>query len=56
MEQRSLRSHVLDLIGSFLYEEKFPSSSHLKEGILNLVDSTSSYRGELKGSVTTDNH
>lgn len=46
MEQRSLRSHVLDLIGSFLYEEKFPNSTHLKEGILNLIDATSSYREE----------
>jgi hypothetical protein len=46
MEERSLRSHVLDLIGSFLYQEKFPSYSYLREGILDLVDSTSSYREE----------
>ncbi|MBS9810239.1 MULTISPECIES: hypothetical protein [Vibrio] len=46
MEERSLRSHVLDLIGSFLYQEKFPSYTYLREGILDLVDSTSSYREE----------
>ncbi|WP_346209729.1 hypothetical protein [Aeromonas salmonicida] len=46
MEERSLRSHVLDLIGSFLYQENFPSYSYLREGILDLVDSTSSYREE----------
>lgn len=46
MEKRSLRSHVLDLIGSFLYEEKFPNSLHLQEGILNLIDATSSYQEE----------
>jgi hypothetical protein len=46
MEQRSLRSHVLDLIGSFLYNERFPSCAYLQEGILNLIDSTSSYREE----------
>ncbi len=46
MEERSLRSHVLDLIGSFLYQEKFPSYPYLREGILDLVDSTSSYREE----------
>ena len=46
MEERSLRSHVLDLIGSFLYQEKFPSYPYLREGILDLIDSTSSYREE----------
>ncbi len=46
MEERSLRSHVLDLIGSFLYKEKFPSYPYLIEGMLNLIDSTSSYREE----------
>lgn len=46
MEERSLRSHVLDLIGSFLYREKFPSYSYLIDGILGLIDSTSSYREE----------
>ncbi|MFK5891967.1 MAG: hypothetical protein QM504_01960 [Pseudomonadota bacterium] len=46
MEERSLRSHVLDLIGSFLYSEKFPTYQYLREGILDLIDSTSSYREE----------
>ncbi|OCH53656.1 hypothetical protein [Vibrio sp. ZF57] len=46
MEERSLRSHVLDLIGSFLYQENFPSYPYLREGILDLIDSTSSYREE----------
>ncbi|WP_122411571.1 hypothetical protein [Pseudomonas viridiflava] len=46
MEERSLRSHVLDTIGSFLYEEEFPTFPYLKEGILNLIDATSSYREE----------
>ncbi|MFD1122154.1 hypothetical protein ACFQ2T_06540 [Methylophilus flavus] len=46
MEERSLRSHVLDLIGSFLYQENFPHYPYLREGILDLVDSTSSYREE----------
>ncbi|WP_428944287.1 hypothetical protein ACQK5W_17120 [Pantoea sp. FN060301] len=46
MEQRSLRTHVLDLIGGFLYEEKFPRCAYLKEGILNLIDATSAYREE----------
>jgi hypothetical protein len=45
-EQTSLRKHVLDLIGSFLYKEKFPNSAALPEGILNLIDLTSSYREE----------
>ena len=46
MERISSRSHMMNLIGRFLYEEKFPKSPHLTEGILNLVDSTSSYREE----------
>ena len=46
MEQRSLRIHVLDLIGSFLYKENFPKRDYLAEGILNLIDATSSYREE----------
>jgi len=46
MEQRSLRTHVLDLIGNFLYKEKFPNCSYLPEGILNLIDATSAYREE----------
>lgn len=46
MEERSLRQHVLDLIGNFLYKEKFPRHDYLPEGILDLIDSTSSYREE----------
>jgi len=46
MEERSLRSQVMDLIGSFLFQEKFPNYSYLREGILDLIDSTSSYREE----------
>ncbi|MGL1958293.1 MAG: hypothetical protein OCD00_13355 [Colwellia sp.] len=46
MEESSLRSHVLNLIGSFLYREKFPTYDYLVDGILNLIDSTSSYREE----------
>jgi len=46
MEQRSLRTHVLDLIGNFLYKEKFPNCDYLTEGILNLIDATSAYREE----------
>lgn len=46
MEERSLRSHVLDLIGSFLYSENFPTYPYLREGILDLIDATSSYREE----------
>lgn len=46
MEHRSLRTHVLDLIGNFLYKEKFPTCDYLPEGILNLIDATSSYREE----------
>lgn len=46
MEQRSLRTHVLDLIGRFLYEERFPRCTYLNEGILNLIDATSAYREE----------
>lgn len=46
MEERSLRAHVLDLIGNFLYKEKFPRHDYLPEGILDLIDSTSSYREE----------
>ncbi len=48
MEQRSLRSHILDLIGSFLYKEKFTKNPHLPEGILNLIDAASSYKEEGK--------
>lgn len=46
IQETSLRKHVLDLIGAFLYKEKFPTSNCLAEGILNLIDSTSSYREE----------
>lgn len=46
MEERSLRTHVLDLIGNFLYKEKFPNCVYLPEGILNLIDATSAYREE----------
>ena len=46
MEQRSLRGHVLDLIGAFLYKEKFPKNDYLQEGILNLIDATSAYKEE----------
>ena len=47
-EQTSLRTHVLQLIGSFLYNENFPKNAALPEGILNLIDMTSSYREEGK--------
>jgi len=46
MEERSLRTHVLDTIGNFLYAENFPSIPYLTEGILHLIDQTSSYREE----------
>lgn len=46
MEESSLRSHVKSSIGSFLYQENFPNYSYLPEGILDLIDLTSSYREE----------
>lgn len=46
IEHRSLRVDVLDLIGKFLYDEGFPRTPYLAEGILNLIDSTSSYHEE----------
>lgn len=46
IEQRSLRVDVLDLIGKFLYDENFPRTTYLAEGILNLIDATSAYHEE----------
>jgi len=46
LEERSLRVNVLDLIGKFLYDEGFVKNVYLAEGILNLIDSTSSYHEE----------
>jgi hypothetical protein len=46
IEHRSLRVNVLDLIGKFLFDEGFSRNPHLSEGILNLIDSTSSYHEE----------
>lgn len=45
-EPLSLRNHVLKEIGSFLYNEKFPKIDCLAEGILDLINLTSSYREE----------
>lgn len=46
LKKNSLKENTLSAIGEFLYEEKFPASPTLKEGILELINLISDYSEE----------
>lgn len=46
LKKNSLKENTLSAIGEFLYEEKFPATSTLKEGILELINLISDYHEE----------
>ncbi len=48
VSEQSLRDHVLDSIGNFLYKENFPKCDITPMGIMNLVDLISNYHEEGK--------
>lgn len=46
LKKNSLKENTLSAIGEFLYEEKFPATNTLKEGILELINLISDYHEE----------
>ncbi|MCP4104493.1 MAG: hypothetical protein GY749_02995 [Desulfobacteraceae bacterium] len=48
ISEKSLREHVLESIGNFLYKEDFPNCNITPSGILNLIDLISNYQEEGK--------
>jgi len=45
-EPKSLREHILESIGNFLYRESFPTSPIIPQGLLSLLDSIGHYMEE----------